>query len=584
MRYIKILSLLIIVSFLTGACEQLLEPADDNHATFDRIYELPAFAEGVLIEAYTKLPTDGYSFTENATDDAVSNDKFNNYHKMATGQWSALFNPVDEWNNSFSAVIYLNLMLREVDNIEWYPSNEKINELFKMRISGEAYALRGLFYYFLLQAHAGVDENGQLSGVPYIEDYLEPNADFNFAREGFSSCIDKIYADFDRALEILPNDYVNISSTNQLPANLSGYTISDYNTFFGFFNEQRISGNIVKGLKARVALLAASPAFNNNDAALWTKAADYAATALDEIGGIAGMDPNGAVFYKPANVDAIDIDAGKFQKEMLWRTRKTNSRNREKDNFPPSLYGNGKVNPSQNLVDAFSMANGYPITDLVNSGYNPNNPYTNRDPRLKEYILVNGMNFSGQTIFSGVGGGTNAKDSVATSTRTGYYLKKLLREDVNLDPNSLNQKMHYAVHMRYTELFLIYAEAANEAWGSDGKGNHGYSAKEIIAAIRKRAGISQPDNYLASVTDKDKMRELIHNERRLELCFEGFRFWDLRRWKADLNEVVKGAQIAGSNISFVNIEQRLFQDYMHYGPIPEMEVLKFNALTQNQGW
>ena len=83
------------------------------------------------------------------------------------------------------------------------------------------------------------------------------------------------------------------------------------------------------------------------------------------------------------------------------------------------------------------------------------------------------------------------------------------------------------------------------------------------------------------------MRELIRNERRLELCFEGFRFWDLRRWKVDmtkLNETVKGMSIEGNKYSVVDVETRNYADYMFYGPIPYSEVLKFNALIQNSGW
>ena len=132
-------------------------------------------------------------------------------------------------------------------------------------------------------------------------------------------------------------------------------------------------------------------------------------------------------------------------------------------------------------------------------------------------------------------------------------------------------------------MFLIYAEAANEAWGPDGMGTYGFSARNVIAAIRKRAGITQPDNYLASVTNKDDMRKLIHNERRLELSFEGLRFWDLRRWKENLNETVKGMIININVYNVVPVENRQYADYMYYGPIPLSEVLKTN-LQQNKGW
>jgi len=141
--------------------------------------------------------------------------------------------------------------------------------------------------------------------------------------------------------------------------------------------------------------------------------------------------------------------------------------------------------------------------------------------------------------------------------------------------------------IRYTEIFLNYAEAANEAWGPTGKGTHSYSAYDVIKAIRQRAGIGTDngDAYLESIkTDKDKMRELIRNERRLELCFEGHRFWDLRRWNADLTETATGMSISGSKYTTINVDERKFDSYMTYGPIPYTEVLKYSELKQNKGW
>ena len=79
----------------------------------------------------------------------------------------------------------------------------------------------------------------------------------------------------------------------------------------------------------------------------------------------------------------------------------------------------------------------------------------------------------------------------------------------------------------------------------------------------------------------------LRNERRIELCFEGFRFWDLRRWKADLTETAKGININKSktNYTVVNVERSAYSnDYMHYGPLPEKEVIKYDARVQNKGW
>lgn len=118
-----------------------------------------------------------------------------------------------------------------------------------------------------------------------------------------------------------------------------------------------------------------------------------------------------------------------------------------------------------------------------------------------------------------------------------------------------------------------------------------YTAYDVIKAIRHRAGIGvdNDDAYLESIkSDRDKMRELIRNERRIELCFENIRFWDLRRWKAPLNENACGVNITAENgtmkYSRIEVEARNYRDYMYYGPIPYSELLKFGALRQNQGW
>jgi hypothetical protein len=456
--------------------------------------------------------------------------------------------------------------------------------LFKDRLKGESYGLRGLFLLNLLQAHAGYSNSGELLGVPILTQALETSSDFSKQRNTFAQCMQQIYSDLTEAERYLPLDYIDITSSSQVPTKYAGIAVPDYSRVFGSFNRQRISARIVKAIRARAALLAASPAFNPLGASdKWLDAANFSGNVLALNGGIAGLDPQGALFYTAANVNAINLASNVDQKEMLWRGSIGTSNNLEINNFPPTLFGNGRVNPTQNLVDAFPMANGYPITS-ANSGYVATAPYAGRDPRLRNYILVNGGSISNKTIFTKSDAPTNdAVNILPTSTRTGYYLRKLLNEDVNANPSSSSVQKHYPVHIRYTEMFLIYAEAANEAYGPDGNGAFTFSARSVIAAIRKRAGITQPDNYLASITSKEDMRQLIRNERRLELSFEGFRFWDLRRWKANLNEQAKGVTITNNLYSIQPVENRQFSDFMYYGPVPLSEVLKAN-LQQNKGW
>jgi hypothetical protein len=575
------------LAIILSGCSDLFSPADQNNRTLSGIYSDPAFAEGLLLNAYVKLSS-SYSYSDVATDNAVSNNTTNSYLLMATGSWSSSNNPMDQWSNAYSVIQYLNLFLANTNKVTWATTGQYVNQMFNDRMKGEAYGMRALFMYYLLQAHGGWSADGKLLGVPILLTPQDGNSNFKVPRNTFTECLKQIYTDLDSAEYYLPLDYYDISSTSQIPAKYTGKTsVSDYNRVFGAYNTQRMCARIAKAISAQVTLLAASPAFNQGTNVSWAAAADSSSAVLDLIGGVSGLANNGDYWYAARNSSEINsLGNGANPPEILWRTNVSSSNNLESDNYPPSLYGKGLVDPSQNLVDAFPMANGYPITD-PNSGYDPSHPYNNRDPRLALYVVTNGSTEgpSNSPIYTQVGtGSTNdGLNMISTSTRTGYYMRKLLREDVNLNPTNTNSQIHYFARMRYTEIFLDYAEAANEAWGPDGKGTHGYSARDVIAAIRKRAGITQPDTYLASINTTADMRTLIHNERRLELCFEGFRFWDLRRWKANLTEAADGVTISNGTYTINPVENRVYKDYMYYGPIPYSEVLKF-GLVQNQGW
>lgn len=370
----------------------------------------------------------------------------------------------------------------------------------------------------------------------------------------------------------------------------AGATLDAYNRVFGASTFLRMSGRIAQAIGAQAALLAASPAFSNGSGVTWEMAANQAAAVLDYIGGPAELAKNGHIWYSDSEVGNTPTEIVSHP-EVLWRSRYGENSDIEKECFPPSLYGNGRINPTQNLVDAFPMANGYPITETAGN-YDPANPYANRDPRLALYIVTNGstLGINGSVINTGTDAANNDginKES-GHSTRTGYYMRKLLRNDASPDPTSTVNKNHATTYIRYTEIFLDYAEAANEAWGPTRSGSHGYSAYDVIKAIRARAlgdGVKDGDPYLESIKgDQNKMRELIRNERRLELCFEGARFWDLRRWNADLNATAKGVSISGTSYNYIDVENRDYKDYMIYGPLPYDDVLKFSNIEQNRGW
>lgn len=591
-KRLAIVALIVPLLSMLTSCEDMFEPAIENHKDSNSLETLPAWAVGLLGHAYISNPVGSWSFNDVATDDAVSNDPGNGYRTMATGSWRANNNPMDRWQYLRASWQYINQFIEVTDKVRW-ADDALVAEMFKDRMKGDAYGMRALYMYHLLLNHAGWSADGKLLGIPVLTQSESLTSDFNMPRNTFRECIDQLNADVQTALDLLPEDYGVISDDAQVPSKYrsKGVTAGQYTRVFGDNARNRMSARIAKAVRAQAALLAASPAYSEGSGITWEEAANQMAIVLNGLDSnpISQIDPLGNKWY----VDGKAIEnlaAGVNPKEILWRSNKESSSSLEADQYPPTLFGKGRVNPTQNLVDAFPMANGYPISD-ANSGYNASAPYTNRDPRLDLYIIRNGSTAGPQNtaITTAVDGSdNNALNKTETSTRTGYYMKKLLCQSVNANPSSTTAAYHYKPFIRYTEIFLGYAEAANEAWGPTGKGSNGYSAYDVVKAIRKRAGVGADngDAYLESIKgDKDKMRALIRNERRLELCFEGFRFWDIRRWKENIVEPAHGMSISGGTYTVLpEVELRAYQDYMYYGPVPYGEVVKFSNLIQNKGW
>ncbi|MDE6542015.1 MAG: RagB/SusD family nutrient uptake outer membrane protein [Muribaculaceae bacterium] len=592
MKCISKIAAVAALAVASTACSDLFEPAFEPSQDLNTVIKFPNYADAILYNAYILLPYSSGVNSDVATDDAVSNDFSNDYLKVATGSWTANNGTLSYWKNGRGGIQYANLMLSVVDQVD-FSDDPAMQQMFCDRLKGEAYGLRALFMYYLLRQHGGW-VGGELLGVPNILEPEDATSDFNQPRASFKACVDQIMADVQAAADLLPLDYKNVAGESEIPAKYASIGVSTdmYNRANGSDFSGRMSGRIARVIGAQTALLAASPAFSDGSGVEWSEAADRAAAILDLQGGIAGIAPNGHLWYTAAEVGKLGT--GGTGSELIWRSNIETNNTIEGTNFPPSLYGTGRVNPTQNLVDAFPMANGYPIADS-RSGYDANNPYAGRDPRLSDFIVYNGSKWGhdNREIITGTYGTNNdaLNAEQGHSTRTGYYLRKLLNGANNLANTVNTTSDHVTARMRYTQLFLDYAEAANEAWGPTNPGSHGYSAYDVVKAIRSRAGLGNngTDAYLESIKgDREAMRQLIRNERRIELCFENVRFWDLRRWKANLNEPARGMRITNTggrlHYEVIEVENRSYQDYMTYGPIPYNETLKFSNLVQNDGW
>lgn len=569
-----LLFIFIAILGLTNGCN-VLTPEDENIYDLNDVESVVTYTEGLLLNAYRNIPTDHNNFNESyASDDAVNNVPTSSIKAVVSGGWTSSSNPFDTWNTAYESILYLNTFLAEVDQVKWYWKNEATSALFAKKLKGEAYGLRAWNYFNLLKAHSGKGQNGELLGVPIVDHVLGTAnpSDYQLPRSTFKDLVKFILEDCDRAIAVLPDRWKD-----------SGVATADIAT--GARNTNRMNGLSVRLIKAKTLLYAASPAYSDGTYT-YQMAAQAAADLMAKNSGLTNVtlaNSKHEEFYSDPNVP----NAGDLHPEVLWYSTRINSSSTwETSNFAPSQYGQGLTNPTQELVNTFPMADGTPVPV---SKINSSDPYTGRDPRLAKYILFNGAKFTrgGQTVtINTAAGSQDALGSTSIyATKTGYYLKKFMNViDVNLDPKIKSGGLHYFVYARYTDALLIFAEAANEAGGPDAAIG-GFSARQVVNALRSRAGITSAA-YVNGL-NKVQMTELIRNERRIEMCFEEQRFWDIRRWKMipEMKKSVSGVEISanGLNYNYREVEKRNYSDYQIYGPIPYGETLKY-SLIQNQGW
>jgi len=596
-NYIVLFALLLGFS----GCDSFFEPEFNNNLSEETVfnYQLnPEYVAGLYVPAYGAIPgsynTFGGDFLDCAADNAVSNE-YNStswrIHTIADYLTSSNY-PINIWGRNYRYIkdIYKFLSVGLNDDIVYRTSNPERNVQIKERMKGEAHFLLALNYFQLLRDYAG-PVDGQIVGVPIVDRIIEADEAKELPRSSYDDCVDFIVAHIDTALNsgLLPEYSASyVAAHPELQSTIYGDGASGLPTTIACY-----------ALKSRLLLYAASSAFSVGKSqsevdALYTEAAKASKAVIDAVGSLPDI-------YKPNDIDNQFYTVVDNNKELILR-RSSQTKAWESTNYPPvlGLTVQGRTNPSQNLVDAFPMANGYPITDGA-SGYDANNPYAGRDPRFYMTVIYNNTTFKGTQIQMWDGGNCqigapNISDDSRIS-RTNYYLRKWMTQKPSFVAGQTSETpWHFAAMFRAVEAYLNFAEAANKAVGPDGM-IEGLSARQALRAVRYRAGIPAggsasvaSDPYLAGLSG---LTELIKNERRVELCFEDHRFYDIRRWGDDMNTTVKKAGVStgdgGATFSYdfaqnVYPNQVAFPEYMRYGAIPRSEILVCPALRQNDGW
>jgi len=606
-KLIQLFSYSVIQLFVFCSCSNFLEPSYDGTLSEDEIFKNAAYFCGPLNDAYNSLNSNFNIDMDNMTDNSVSRDLSSNYYLCGTGALRPDNSPVGDWVGSYRQIRHINMFLSHMvlnpdpeaplpTPVLFYRINNESDRLANIqefrRLYGEAYFLRAYYYSELLINFGGVTGDGQVLGIPLVGDsVLQVTDNLNIPRATYADCVNSIIADCDTAIKYLPTQY------------LSTQTFGD-SRVYGAAKNGRASGISALALKARVLLFAASPAFNitGDVEKKWETAAIAAGEAIRAVQGgfqdlvnapaASATDDIGNAYYFNQLQNKAWNDNGR---DLFLRANiQSNDRTYENNNYPPSMYGSALNNPSQNFVDAFPDRNGYPIAE--STLYNPDKPYENRDPRLALWIAYNGspMGPGGYHTIETYEGGVDAYSPLKNTSRTGYYLRKLIRpKTVSLIPSNLVGTARTHIILGKPELYLTFAEAANEAWGVTGDPmGFGFTAKDVLERVLKKYGSG--NQYLTNVigADRNKFRDYIRNCRRLDLSFEGFYFYDLRRWIPDgnpdaLNVDVYGTRIVKTDADTYTYEKVLLERKNFksaYLPIPYSEIYNAPAIVQNKGW
>jgi len=579
------------------SCQRVLETKLDNSYGDEITWKLPDYALGVLMNAYANIPNlpssyDG-DFLDVATDNAYSNNPSSDLSKYVKGRISPTVNPFDNWGTAYTQFRNIHLFLERGlgDNIIYSLSDSLKDVKIRNRSRGEAHFLRAWWGMELLQVFGGITADGQALGYPIILKNLTMEDQGNMemmSRNTYEECVLQIIADCDSAFKYLPLNYVG----------------GDEET--GVKQDGRANGRAALALQSRAALFGASPAYQpagsfalSEDSVnkKWIRVVALSERAIHTgaLGAYTALTEN---MYVGPSVQGDTND------EFIFRTW-FNSNVLERNNFPPLFYGAGRTNPSQNLVDAYPAKNGFPISD-ARSGYDPQNPYVNRDNRFYLTIFYNGKVFNGDRpleIYTD-SNGMKMRDVAGydyQNTATGYYLKKFMspKKDMLYNPATLGavNDFHQYPLIRRAEVYYNLAEALNEIAGPKGAvTGSSHTAYNIMKEIRAKNGVTAT-NYLDEMAiDKALFSQLIQNERRIEFAFENKRFFDLRRNLLPLNETIKGVEIVQTVSGFIYrgtdpdeagivVEQRNLDDPKHYYlPLSYDKIVTNNNLIQNKGW
>lgn len=633
-KYIKtLLSAGLIISLIGfGGCTKYLDRAPDSIVSGEEAFKNFVNFQGYTEELYHCIPdfSNGYwtnSFNWGEDEIQTTGRDFHFVVKIDAGNFWGWQRQFDGWqagwldrnNNSTND----DRFTKSLWGLGWYgirKANMGLENLDKLTdatqeekdlIKGQLLFFRGWFHFMFIQ---------YFGGLPYVDYVLPSDERLTLPRLTYQECADKAAADFREAADLLPINWDNTTAGKR--------TLGK--------NQLRINKVMALAYLGKNYLWAGSPLMNYESQGSRTYNADYckkAATAFAELltlceGGQASYSlvpfaqyytnfyTSGQNWAIPGGTEAIFRGPYYGANGSNWGTSKQ---------YQPAIIEGGDVKfmPTANYVNYYGMANGLPITNMLQSdaesGYNPQYPWRGRDPRFYNDIIFDGVKCVAGTMPAGEesnryanlfhsgassGPGVGSYRDVTTGSRSGYLLYKFIPRTANKYDQGYSYDKSLNIHIPYIRLadvYLMYAEAASEGYGGSSGKDPSYSktAVQAVDFVRDRAGVG---HVAGKFLNADGFRDELRRERAVELSFEGHRFNDLRRWllliespytkktaiffdrATSLNTALDPKENRVLNLREQVLVERSFSDKHYWLPLKTNEVNMYPEFEQNPGW
>lgn len=596
-KYRNFYLILLVLFFVSTSCEDYLDKAPEADITEKDAFKNFRSFQGFIEELYNCVmdPDKGgawnnYSFAdENLNNKIYPFDIGNYWNASAYFHGKPSVNPnslegrdrrIYEW--SWYAIRKANLALEKIDEEGLFEGSEEERKLIK----GQALYWRAWFYFEL---------GRYWGGLPYITRVLDPTESLTteeFNRLTFQEMAKEIAKDFQAAADLLPNHWDDIPSGQATV----GHNMDRVNKFFAL------------GYLGKTLLYGASPMMNEEATGSNSYNAEMSGQAAEAFGELLKLaDQTGKYKLQPWN----------SYMDMFHRFNHLKTGGVEVI-MNPTIYNRTRIRwsalgatvassfglnsgsdadvPTHNIVKNFAMSNGLPIYDSE-SGYNPNDPWDDLEPRFYKKIVIDGdifSNISDADREAQLYNGGRHRTQINPPSVTGYYSKKFTGMSPTFTVSTAGNLSAYVPYLRLSDVYLMYAEAvlfsSNGTPQSTSK-NYSLTAADAVNAVRNRAQLPDlPSKYTAN---KEVFFEEIVRERAVELFMEGARFCDLRRWNrnGDTRYLDKTAIDfdRGPNGKPVNVRERVIitravEAKHNWLPLPVSDTKIYEGFPQNPGW